>query len=151
MDDVDQGSRSRLFPLLTISYHPDHRLLIQYALLSSMPQVHAVFASTAQEALDYLDHCVTHFLKMPCLILLELPTPKDNDSCALLIALKQRFSSLPIVVLGSKMEPADVKHIYAMGANTVMDMPSDLSGWERHFHIMGQYWFKTVRLPPNTW
>ena len=151
MDDYDQHSPRRLFPLLTIAHHADHRLLIQYALLSSIPQVEAVFAATAQEALDYLDHRVTHGLRMPCLVLLELPMPAGNDAWALLIDLKQRYPSLPVVVIGTEMDPAEVKHTYEMGANAVMDMPADLSGWERHFQVMGQYWFDTVRLPPDPW
>ena len=151
MDEDDQRITRRSLPLLTIAHHADHRLLIQYALLSSIPQVKAVFASTAQEAFDYLDHCVTHWLRMPCLVLLELPMPTGNDAWALLIALKQRYPSLPVVVLGTEMDLAEVKHTYAMGANAVMDIPSDLSGWERHFQIMGQYWFDTVRLPSDPW
>lgn len=137
------------YHLLIVAPTLDHRLLIQYALLTSIPWVRGIFANTADEALDYLKIFPNYPIIKPSLVLLELSSQTSERSWSLLAQIKHLYPSLPLIGLSAALTPEIVERAYALGLNAVMDIPNSLPGWEQQFRTLGAYWFKAVVLPPG--
>lgn len=145
-EDLTDHQRSSHFVLI-IASTPDYRLLMQYAMLTSVPQARTTFARTVEEALDYLRDCFDHQNVKPRLVLLELSSIQSHKHWTLLAHLKHRFPGLPVVGLASALNPSAVERAYALGANAVMAVPTQLEDWVQQFRMLGEYWFESVLLP----
>lgn len=137
------------YHLLIVAPTLDHRLLIQYALLTSIPWVRGIFATTIEEALDYLKSCLNYPVIKPSLVLLELSSQTNERSWSLLAQVKHLFPSLPLIGLSAALAPEIIERAYALGSNAVMAVPTSLPGWEQQFRTLGAYWFNAVVLPPG--
>lgn len=133
------NSRRRRFPLLVVETNQDHQLLIQYSLLTSMPLADAVFVSTADEALAYLQLAAGKRLNMPHIVLLDIFLPDTTTGWQLLNDIRRTCPRLPIVILTGTQDEELIEQAYTVGANVFMLKPSDLESWERSFRILSTY------------
>ncbi|MDJ0638656.1 MAG: response regulator [Paracoccaceae bacterium] len=110
-----------------------------------------VWCETGDEALDYLrkqgkfsgaDH------DLPGVILLDLNLP-GLDGRDVLAMLKNDpvTRRLPIVVMTSSNDQADIDRCYDAGANSYVVKPVNLDGFLAAIARLRDYWFKIVVLP----
>lgn len=85
----------------------------------------------------------------PDLLLLDIHMPRmDGYEVVERIRADPALRSLPVVVLSTSSDAADVRRMYALGCSSYMTKPVR---FERFIEAMQQieaYWFKLVLLPP---
>lgn len=105
-----------------------------------------------EEALEYLgrtgryaDSAAAH---RPGLILLDLNMPR-LDGREVLKAIKQdaNLRRIPMVVLTTSSEEADVCRSYEDGANTYITKPVEFEKFVRAVITLGQYWLCFAEIP----
>jgi len=86
--------------------------------------------------------------EVPDLILLDLKLPKVSGH-EVLRALKndERTKDIPIVVLSSSGERADVEQCYALGVNSYVVKPVDFTQFTETVQRIGTYWLQTNEVP----
>lgn len=86
----------------------------------------------------------------PDLILLDLKMP-GQGGLEFLAAIKQdeALRAIPVVVVTTSLLEADVRRAYELGAAGYVQKPADLREFIATVRILGDYWFKLVRLPQN--
>lgn len=137
--------------VLIVDDNPDQWLLIQKAMETSLPEINLYWAQTPQQALDLLnDWCIQEW-DMPKLILLDLYLPQQQDGWQLLDQIKAMPSpcrQIPVVMLSSSSNPADVAESYRRGSSSYMVKPTKHDEWLTYFQELRAYWWETVTLPP---
>ena len=86
----------------------------------------------------------------PDLILLDLKMP-GQGGLEFLAAIKQdeTLRAIPVVVVTTSLLEADVRRAYELGAAGYVQKPAVLREFIAIVRILGDYWFKLVRLPQN--
>ncbi len=128
-------------------------------------------AMFAREALEYSKvvnnlHAVTNgvdamsFLRRkgqyakaphPDLILLDLNMPKmDGREVLSKIKSDERLCVIPVVVLTSSKDEADVLRAYGLHANCYIVKPVDFDKFADVVRSIENFWFAVVTLPPST-
>lgn len=107
-----------------------------------------LIARDGQEALDLIDSWEAGQTP-PAVILLDLKLPKV-DGLTVLQQLRghSRFGRIPVVVLTTSSEDADIQAAYALGANSYIVKPVD---FENFLDVAGQlevYWM-VLNVPPR--
>lgn len=84
----------------------------------------------------------------PALILLDLNLP-GTDGRQVLARVKDDPSlrQVPVVVLTTSRDDRDVEACYRAGANSYIQKPVDLAGFQRALKSLREYWFDVVVLP----
>lgn len=105
-------------------------------------------ASTGDDCLRLLLEDVERESTLPTLVLLDLNVPgMDGRQALAAIRQKERLRHLPVVVLSTSKNPADVAYCYALGANAYHVKPVDYAD---HLTVLDRiltYWLTTVTLP----
>lgn len=100
-------------------------------------------------ALDYL-HCRPPFeeAERPDLILLDLNLPK-KDGREVLQEVKSdpKLATIPIIVLTTSRDEADVLKSYELHANSFIPKPIALDEFLQVIQDLQQYWISIVKLP----
>lgn len=107
-----------------------------------------------EEALEFLNHTGrytnTTEAPRPGLILLDLNMPGlDGREVLKLIKKDPKLSRIPIVVLTTSGEEADVLNCYDDGANTYIIKPVDFNKFLEAVITIGQYWLSIASVPQN--
>lgn len=108
--------------------------------------------SDGEELLDYL-HGRAAFADeqrrvRPALILLDLNMPRKDGSQALReIKGDPALRDIPIVVLTTSSDDADISRSYALGCNAYVTKPVTLDGLVEVVRVLGEHWLRTVTLP----
>ena len=101
------------------------------------------------EALKYVrgEHPYTE-MSRPDLILLDLNLPRMSGH-EVLSVLKDSpdYRTIPIVVLSSSADSADIKKAYSRYANCYITKPVEFKGFIRAVRSIEQFWFKIGALP----
>lgn len=109
-------------------------------------------ARDGAEALDYIFcrgiHAQRDPQKQPHLILLDLKLPKI-DGLEVLEQLKSNDSTrnIPVVVLTSSSEEADILQSYQLGVNSYIRKPVDLEQFIQATGQLGLYWLVMNQTP----
>lgn len=83
-------------------------------------------------------------------MLLDLNMPRMDGREALAeLRADPRFHTLPVVVLTTSQQEADVLRTYDLGANSFISKPVDLAGLVEVIKALDNYWFEIVTLPPS--
>lgn len=104
---------------------------------------------TGQEALDYLRRPHGRTRKcQPSVILLDLNLP-GLGGYDVLRSIKgdPALCLIPVVVLTTSSDPADVEECYRSGANSYVTKPVDVPSFLHVVGRLGDYWLNTVELP----
>ena len=106
---------------------------------------------TGDEALDFLYRrgvFVDRPPEMPGIILLDLNLPgTDGREVLGLIKNDNNLKAIPVVVMTSSKDPADIDDCYRQGANSYVVKPVNLNGFLGAITRLRDYWFEIVLLP----
>jgi two-component system response regulator len=104
------------------------------------------------EALDFLfgeggyaGRDTTH---IPQVILIDLKMPRvHGKECLMRIKMNDRTKKIPVVVLSSSREDADITECYDLGANGYVIKPVDSDEFHKTIASIGSYWLKVNEAP----
>lgn len=111
-----------------------------------------VWVQDGAAALDYLQCKGVHAQRQPGnprLMLLDLHMPKI-DGLDVLARIKSdpQLRSIPVVIMSSSDEEADMARSYANQANSYIVKPVDFKLFTDQVALLGQYWMKVNRALP---
>jgi CheY-like chemotaxis protein len=107
---------------------------------------------TGKEALSYLsgagDYADPESSPLPMLVLLDLQLP-NNSGLELLAWLRGQpvLKRLPVIVLTSSREPADVNRAYELGCNSYLIKPTSFNTLLVMMQSLVQYWLNLNETP----
>jgi CheY-like chemotaxis protein len=134
---------------------PGDQELTRRALEQDAIRVDLRIVGDGEEALDYLfrrgPYREAARAPRPDLILLDLNMPKMNGR-EVLEVLKQspELCRIPVVVLTTSQQEADIVSTYDLGCNSYVQKPVDLEQFIDVVRKLGMYWFEVVTLPDGT-
>lgn len=108
-----------------------------------------VIVRDGAEALDYLLGPAAAAQPLPALVLLDLKLPKiDGLEVLRRIRAAARTRLLPVVILTSSIEEADLVAGYRLGANSYVRKPVDFEEFTQAIRQLGLYWLLVNNPPP---
>jgi CheY-like chemotaxis protein len=131
--------------ILLVEDNEDDILLTERAFKKNNIVNKIIVCRDGEEALDYLfrqgPFAELPESETPQLILLDLKLPKLGG-LEVLKALRQneRTKLLPVVVLTSSREEADIVESYSLGANSYIRKPVDFEKFSMAIRQLGLYW-----------
>lgn len=136
--------------ILIVDDNKDHWLVIQKAIRETLPEVTPVWVDTPRQALVLLQEYSYQEWEIPKLILLDLYLPERTDGWQLLKQIKALPSPLdhiPVVMLSSSVNDADILEAYTLGVSSYLVKPINFEDWLTYFRQIREYWWETVTLP----
>ncbi|HEY3863511.1 MAG TPA: response regulator [Verrucomicrobiae bacterium] len=114
-----------------------------------------VVVPNGQEAIDYLDGIGAYAdrarFPLPCLLLLDLNMPlKSGLDVLKWIRNQPAISTLPVIVLTSSLQDADIHRAYAQGANAYLVKPSAPNELVHMVKTIREFWLTQNRTPGQT-
>ena len=137
--------------ILLVEDSPTDALLAKEALEYSKVANHLHIVVDGVEALDFLRRQGKHAnAPRPDLILLDLNLPK-RDGREVLRDIKndEQLSRIPVVVLTTSTNEADVLKTYGLHANCYIVKPVDFEKFADVVKAIENFWFVIVTLPPG--
>jgi len=132
--------------ILLVEDNPDDEALTKRALKTNNIQNEVVVARDGAAALEYL---LADGEELPAVVLLDLKLPKV-DGLEVLREIKSdpRLRELPVVVLTSSREHADLLRAYELGANAYVVKPVDFEQFQEAVRQLGLFW-AVLNEPPH--
>ncbi len=141
----------RPFTILLADDDEEDRELAREALQGSRLANEMKFVTDGQDLLDYLHHegrWTEEDSPRPGIILLDLNMPKKDGREALQeIKGHESLRRIPIVVLTTSQDEADVLATYDLGVSSFITKPVTFGGLVDVMKTWTQYWFEIVELP----
>ena len=140
--------------ILLVEDSPDDAELTLHSLRRNNLANRIHWARDGEEGLEFLfcrgPFSGRSFQRPPKVVLLDLKLPKV-DGLEVLRQLKEdpRTRSIPVVVLTSSREEADVVRGYRNGANSYVQKPVDFERFREAVRQLGLYWLVTNEPPPE--
>jgi two-component system response regulator len=138
-------------PILLVDDNPDDVTFTLRAFRQNNISNEIVVAADGEQALQILlpENAARAF--QPALVLLDLKLPKiDGLEVLRRIRADPRTQSLPIVVLTTSSEDADIASSYRLGANSFVRKPVVFSEFLSAANMLGVYWL-LVNQPVPEW
>ncbi|GAB4023266.1 response regulator [Spirosoma koreense] len=136
--------------VLIVDDNADQWALIRPAMQQCMPEVEAVYAPTAEQALALLEQWQTLEWEVPKLILLDLYLPYNANGWHVLKAIKAfkaPIDQIPVIVFSSSASAVDIATSYSLGASAYVVKPTQYEDWMLYFTQIRAYWWETASLP----
>ena len=139
--------------ILLVEDNPDDEELTLLSLRKNNLAHDIVVVRDGVEAIDFLfgsgQYAGRDLSKTPTVVLLDLKLPK-LDGLGVLKRLRadERTRMLPIVVLTSSSQDADVIASYNLGANSYVRKPVEFGSFVEAVSGLGLYWMMLNRPPP---
>ncbi len=137
--------------ILLVEDNPGDVRLTKEALKDAKVLNEIFVARDGVEALEFL-HRKGRFSKVPLpdLILLDLNLPK-KDGREVLAEIKEDpiLKHIPVVVLTTSKADEDIVKTYNLHANAYITKPVDLARFAEIIHVLNEFWFTIVKLPPK--
>ena len=140
--------------ILLVEDNPDHAELTIDAIKRSKVVNPVVWVEDGESALDYL-YCRGPFADRagghPALCLLDIKLP-GVDGIAVLKAIRQddAFAAMPIVMLTTSNQEAEVMGAYLNHANSYVVKPIDFDDFYKRVQEMNIYWMLTNYAPDDS-
>jgi two-component system response regulator len=107
-------------------------------------------AEDGVRALDYLLGPPASSRPRPALVLLDLNLPRISGHEVLSrIRANARTRFIPVVILTSSQEEADLVKGYSLGANSYVRKPVDFEEFMEAARQLGVYWLRLNQAPPE--
>ncbi|QEF98247.1 Response regulator rcp1 [Stieleria maiorica] len=141
--------------ILLVEDDPGDQELTRRALKHESFNVDLRIAGDGEQAMDYLRRegafADPESSPTPDLILLDLNMPKRNGREVLGdLQADETLSRIPVVVLTTSEQEADILRSYDLGCNSYIQKPVDIDQFTESVRRLGSYWFGVVTLPtPN--
>ncbi len=140
--------------ILLVEDNPDDVELTLRAFRKNNMRGEIVVVRDGAEALDYLfaegAYADRNPMDRPALVLLDLKLPKLSGHEVLRrIRSDERTALLPVVVLTSSREDADLIESYSGGANSYVRKPVDFNEFIEAVRQVGVYWLALNEQPPR--
>ncbi len=139
--------------ILLVEDNPDDEELTLLSLRKHNLGHEIIVVRDGVEAVDFLlgtgQYAGRDISKAPTVVLLDLKLPK-LDGLGVLKRLRadERTRTLPIVVLTSSSQDADVLASYDLGANSYVRKPVEFGSFVDAVSSLGMYWVSLNRPPP---
>lgn len=139
--------------ILLVEDNPDDVLLIQRAFRRAGAGARLQLAGDGDAAVDYLGGHGAFADRgahpLPRLVLLDLKLPRRSGLEVLQWVRGQPpLMGLPVVVLTSSGEGADVQQAYALGANSYLVKPVEFDALQAMARALDLYWLRLNAVPP---
>ncbi|HKD08975.1 MAG TPA: response regulator [Bryobacteraceae bacterium] len=126
--------------LLLVEDNPDDIALAQRAVARGGVQANLVVARSGKEAWDMLN-ASARLQQQPKAVFLDLNMPEWSGFDLLeRVRAGGPIATVPMIVLTTSNEPADVERSYKLGANSFITKPLDFKEFADVFAIMSAYW-----------
>jgi CheY-like chemotaxis protein len=134
---------------------PEDRMLVLDAWEESRLANNLSFVEDGEELMDYLRRQGKYdsFIDKPFpdLILLDLNMPKKDGREALKeIKSDPKLRRIPVVILTTSKEEADILKTYDLGANSFIKKPVTFDSLVEVVRTLAKYWFQIVELIPES-
>jgi CheY-like chemotaxis protein len=146
-------AHGRPFTILLADDDEEDRELARDALQNSRLANEMKFVNDGQDLLDYLRHHGRWAgpdadAPRPGIILLDLNMPKMDGREALAeIKADESLRRIPIVVLTTSSDEADILSTYDLGISSFITKPVTFGGLVDVMRTWTQYWFEIVQVP----
>ena len=139
-------------PILMVDDDEDDCLLTKEALEESRLENPIYFVHNGIALMNYLEgkdiYADRDQYPLPGLILLDLNMPRlDGRGALKRIKKNPAFSRIPVIVMTTSREEADVLATYDLGASSFITKPITFNDMIKTIQTIGDYWFAIVRLP----
>lgn len=140
------------YSILVIEDNPDDQVLTVRALKSASESSPVIVLEDGQEALDFLfgNDARQPYKNLDALgvVLLDVKLPKVSG----LEVLRSIRSSpltrwLPVVMVTSSDEPADLLEAYRLGANSFITKPINYREFADQMKLLARYWLTVNKVP----
>ena len=148
---TDVQANFRNAKVLIVEDDDDQWVLMNRAWQQCLNEVTVVRVATIQHAMGLLEEWCYQEWEIPKLILLDLYLPQKADGLQLLAwikAMPATLSLIPIVMLSSSADPADIDQSYNSGISAYLVKPIEFADWLTYLGELRDYWWGTVTLPP---
>ena len=137
-------------PILLVEDNPDDEALTLRAFKRSAVVNEIDVVRDGQEALDYLfGDSDLEAKPIPAMILLDLKLPKvDGLEVLKRVRSTEDTKLVPVVILTSSHEEADLIATYGHGANSYVRKPVDFNQFAESVRQLGMYWLVVNEAPP---
>lgn len=139
------------YPILLVEDSEDDQMLIRRAFAKARLQNPLHIVDDGDKAVAYLSGAGTYADRnahpMPTIILLDLKLPRRSGHEVLAWLRESSLPKIPVVVLTSSAETADVKRAYDLGANSYLVKPVEFDGLIEMVRNLGVYWLVMNELP----
>jgi two-component system, chemotaxis family, response regulator Rcp1 len=137
--------------VLLVDDNPADARLTTYSLGASSVPLNVSVVANGDEALAFLRREGRyHSAPVPDLVLLDLNMPKKNGFETLLeIRNDPELSLIPVLILTSSDDQADVAQSYSLQANAYLVKPFGLEKFGPVVKAIEDFWFKIAKLPPH--
>ena len=140
-------------PILIVEDNPDDAELTMRALKKCNLTNEIVLTSDGVEALDYLFKTGPYEGRSggnPTVVVLDLKLPKI-DGLQVLERLRadERTQKIPVVILTSSDENADIDRSYELGVNSYVRKPVEFGKFSEAVGQLGLYWLLLNEPPPE--
>ena len=138
--------------ILLVDDDPGDQELTRRALQDDVLRADLRIVSDGEEALDYLFQRGVYegfeAAPRPNLILLDLNMPKVSGQ-EVLAEIKQEpeLNGIPVVILTTSEQEADILRSYNLGCNSYIQKPVDIDRFVECIRQLRTYWFQLVVLP----
>jgi len=139
--------------ILLVEDNPDDEELTLLSLRKNNLAHDIVVVRDGVEAIEFLfgngPYASRDVTQVPTVILLDLKLPKlDGLGVLKRLRAEQRTRTLPVVVLTSSSQDADVIASYNLGANSYVRKPVEFGAFVEAVSNLGLYWVLLNRPPP---
>jgi CheY-like chemotaxis protein len=129
----------------------DDRDLARDALAGTRLGERMEFVIDGQDLIDYLRHDGPYANApnpRPSIILLDLNMPrKDGREALAELKADESLRQIPVVVLTTSSDAADIQMAYDLGANSYITKPVTHSQLAEVMEVVARYWSEVVELP----
>ena len=140
--------------ILVAEDDPQDARMTLAALADEKMAAEVVVVHDGEELLDYL-YCRERFQTRhggnPIALLLDLKMPKIDGLEALkIIKADEHLKTIPVIMLTSSRETADLKECYGHGVNAYVVKPVDFADFATAIKHLGAFWAAINEPPPET-
>ena len=141
-----------MIPVLLVEDGDDYREIVRRAFAKAGVTDALYLVADGEEAMEFLRHTKRYAdpstSPRPGLILLDLNMP-HMDGREMLREVKQdpKLRQIPVVMLTTSSEPADILSCYDLGANSFVEKPVDFNEFVRTLKMLMTYWLYFAKIP----